>query len=1024
MTTTAFTLREFGVPALEQPDGTVVQRGGKQLAVLIWLAHAGARRYSREELCELFWPTDPPQNARKSLRQALSVHRRWLGEAQLCTDDDLVWVRDGAISRESQRLREAARAGDWDTAMACVRGPWLQGTEFAGGPRFERWVLSEREALALEFADVVTRQVAACTAAGDLDTAWAVARVGHDLAPRFEPLVVLSVDTLVALGEFAEARALLIHFTNELAQDGDVASERIRRLQRRLATTARDGTGLAPAATQLGDRLVGRDAEMAIVQRALGRARQHQMQRLVVSGTAGMGKTRLLDEIDARLRTQSVQLVRVRLAPEMHDVAGAALTEYVRALASLGGAAGVSAPTAAVLTGLVPDLTAAFPGVTPAAAPARPDVLYEAVADLLQAVTEERLTVVLLDDAHHLDALSRDVWHRLGTRTAAALLEVATTRERDAVPHSTRLLLAPLVAGDIHELLDEAATLPDAPWRAPLLAALTTASAGAPGPLLRGLRTLDLRGHLRVQDGGWRVASPAAVTADIAQAFREARSPGSGEAAHLLAVLHVWGRPLTQSDLMTVAAARWRDVTPDEWRAGLRGLEREGFAVTRAGEWTAVDSAIAGAPDPDTAVPLLTALAVQLLRDEAPPMGTIEHLMRRAGAMDAFPVAATVIRRVARKPSVRDAGLRGRALARRCASVSGRPEWEPRLYRAIGFVGRRSRPALIALGALAASLVVVAGTLTALWQPRLAVEAAPMAMAGLQGAVGLVVQPRVAVYDGFGRRRDDLAMTVRVSGERTRVVGDTTRPTDAGRAQFERLALVPMRPDADAASEGRPPQLVFRGPWWVRAARVDVAGVRWAGGRDQFRVVRAAVNGRALDGRQIARVRTSDDSVRVTLTFEFSTDNATANYVVGAGPTWLPHGESVVRVAGLPRPVVNAWQTVRFAVPTPRTPGRHYVILAMGTEDSVDHLFSATNWAVGAPVWDDGNDLQSLTPARRAFLRDSGWVVQPRALTGRYRRAEGALAIGDSAWRVGVGDYATTGDLLIQGTVFEIAVNE
>jgi hypothetical protein len=32
-------------------------------------------------------------------------------------------------------------------------------------------VLSERESLALEFAHVVTRQVAACTAAGDLDTA-------------------------------------------------------------------------------------------------------------------------------------------------------------------------------------------------------------------------------------------------------------------------------------------------------------------------------------------------------------------------------------------------------------------------------------------------------------------------------------------------------------------------------------------------------------------------------------------------------------------------------------------------------------------------------------------------------------------------------------------------------------------------------------------------------------------------------------------------------------------------------------
>jgi len=106
----------------------------------------------------------------------------------------------------------------------------------------------------------------------------------------------------------------------------------------------------------------------------------------------------------------------------------------------------------------------------------------------------------------------------------------------------------------------------------------------------------------------------------------------------------------------------------------------------------------------------------------------------------------------------------------------------------------------------------------------------------------------------------------------------------------------------------------------------------------------------------------------------------------------------------------------------PEHPGRHTVLIVMGPDDSVDHLFSATNWSLGLPVWHDGNDLHDLTSAQRTFLRDSGWVMQSGALVGRYSGPEGAIAIGDTAWRVGVGDYPLTGERLILGTVLEFDV--
>jgi DNA-binding SARP family transcriptional activator len=988
-------LREFGVLTLETDDGTVVQRGGKPLVLLLWLAHAGTRASTRDRLGELFWPDDPPANARKSLRQALSSLRRWLGATAIVTEGDLVRLQPASVTLEAHACREAMQSGDWNAIRRSHRAPWAVGAETVGGQAIERWILDGRDALLTEFTAAATRVAAGALRAGAFGDAIAAARDAHAVAPRHEPLAILHAETLNAGGEFARAREVLArHLSERPDHDDDPPSDAFQRLQRQLADSGARRLASAAPGNRPGERLVAREQVLASLLHALALARRGQPHRVLLAGGGGLGKTRLLDELGARLRSYSVQVARVRFSPDLRSRPAAAMSECVRALCALRGASGVGEASAATLVHLAPDLRALFPAVPQLEHAPPPHRVADAVRDLLQAVGEERATVLLLDDVHFLDPWTRDVWRRVHPVPPAAILEVATGLDPESGSADATIILPPLGLVHIRQLLLDAAVLPDAPWAGALVEQLAEASGGAPGTLLRLLRALELDGVLSVRDGEWHVTDIASLTAAIERTAPTARHPGTRDAGRLLAALHLWGRPLAEDDLLGTMARRWRDVPAPEWQEALRALEADGFAALRDGRWAGNGEAFPlRAGDRLDVARLLEALGGQLLSgDEPPSLETVEHLVRLAGAHGVFPAAAHAVRRLSRAAILADLGLKPRALTRHLATVAGRPEWAAPMLRAMGFLGRRTRRALLGVGAVAALGVTLLFAALLRWQPRLVVEAIPMA-ASVGGNAGLVVQPRVAVYDGFGRYRPEVAATIRVRSDRLQLVGDTLRTTRDGRVQFERLAVVPPGPAEEARPlEGslRPLVLRFVGPWWMRDATAQVSGAPFVDeGADRLRVMQAAVNGQPVSGSHPVRLPAVAGSLEVTLTFEYSTTLATANYVVGAGPTWLPRETSVVRVAGLPRPIMDAWQTVRFAVPAPTAPGRYAIIIAMGLEDTVDHLFSGTNWAHGLPEWHDGNDLYDLSPADRAFLRDSGWVRRPDLKLAIYRNAKG-----------------------------------
>ena len=150
--------------------------------------------------------------------------------------------------------------------------------------------------------------------------------------------------------------------------------------------------------------LVGRQAELQRLERALDAADAGRPWAVGVSGEPGIGKSRLLGELGARAAARGHRVVAGRGAELERDVPFALWVDVLEGPAAAPGA----------LDGLAPEqlaeLAVALPaiGVAPAAGAERHRVA-RAVRALLGRLAAERPVTVLLDDAHWADPASADV---------------------------------------------------------------------------------------------------------------------------------------------------------------------------------------------------------------------------------------------------------------------------------------------------------------------------------------------------------------------------------------------------------------------------------------------------------------------------------------------------------------------------------------------------------------------------------------------------------------------------------------
>jgi class 3 adenylate cyclase len=273
---------------------------------------------------------------------------------------------------------------------------------------------------------------------------------------------------------------------------------------------------------------VGRERELARLERALDEAQSGRPSVVLVSAEPGAGKSRLCHEFVERARGVTLHRARalshgrtlgfhviVRLARSLFGVGEHASPSEIRA--AVGRAFGNVPPDPIVLDCWlellgVPDHVPAPSGLDPEERRAR---LFRSLLDLIRARVRRDLTVLWLEDLHWLDPASEAALEMLTERLLGPesrgnrVLLLATTRPEYRPGWSSRaevLSLEPLGVHDCRTLLDDWLGSDDG--LAPLRARIEARARGNPLFVEEMIRSLVERGVLRGERGAHVLAAP------------------------------------------------------------------------------------------------------------------------------------------------------------------------------------------------------------------------------------------------------------------------------------------------------------------------------------------------------------------------------------------------------------------------------------------------------------------------------------------------------------------------------------
>jgi DNA-binding SARP family transcriptional activator len=679
---------------------------GKPAALLLYLHSAPNRSAPREHLTDLLWADLDQTAARHALRQTVWYLRQRLGpDCVGAANGDVVLTLDLTCDRDD--FVRAITEGRADDAVAIYQGHFLPNFAVPGGLEFEHWADAERTRLRLMFMRAAESVVRERLSHGHVREARALAVRVRDMVPLSEAAWRLVIETLVAGHETVLALAEAERLTGMLRMDGRAPEQLTQRL---LRSVQREPEQVAAPAMGLVAELVGREREFATIVEAWESARTGRTTRLHLVAPAGLGKTRLLLDVQARLAAASGRCVYVRANPGERTVPFALVAELAGRLATLEGAKGISPASAGTLVALNPALSSVY------GQPADPAVGDEAarrralaLTELLRTLAEEAPLAILVDDLHWADLPSRRLLESALDRLdddPALLVTAARPVTGTEAPRNTHLLeLAPLTLEQVTALVASLGVLPE-PLAAHLPRLLLDASDGSPLLALESLQAgLDV-GLLRLADGGWSCPDPAALRARLTRgsAVRDRVARLERHHGWLLTLLATAGLPVSAETLAEAAGRPAHAVASD-----LGDLERGGFVQRTLDGWEAAHDAIAeaatAAAADDARCAAAATLGKALVLDPEPPPWLLARAAQLLSQSDQQALADVFRRWVRRR---RRAGDRRRAstLAGDVLGIADR-ELTSRLARTLPLPDRLGfTPA--ALGVAAAAVLAAA----------------------------------------------------------------------------------------------------------------------------------------------------------------------------------------------------------------------------------------------------------------------------------------------------------------------------
>jgi DNA-binding SARP family transcriptional activator len=378
----------------------------KNLALLMYLAHSPTRTRAREHLIGLLWGEKPESSARHSLREAIRVLRRTLGEENLTTEHDQVRLTQGAVRLDTEEFAALEEQGEWRAAAQLAAGDFLEGFSVPDASGFEDWLGAERLQWRRRTVAVLVYWAHGLLDRGEVRRAAEVAARALDLDPGANGGVQVAMKALAITGDRAGALERYEQFATRLdevgaAPDAETAAlaervkrERVWRLSGEVPTEPDQGAELRRTP------LVGRAAELERLLAALEACRtERRATACVLEADSGLGKSRLAEELLTRARLEGATVAAVRAVEADREQPWSGTLGLARGgLLDARGLAAASPSALGAFAAALPEWTDRFGAGTPSEEP-----LGNALRDVLRVVAEEQPVVLLVDDAHWLD---------------------------------------------------------------------------------------------------------------------------------------------------------------------------------------------------------------------------------------------------------------------------------------------------------------------------------------------------------------------------------------------------------------------------------------------------------------------------------------------------------------------------------------------------------------------------------------------------------------------------------------------
>ena len=525
-------LGDFRLTYGDKPVTTVNQ--ARQQAFLAYLLLHRHTPQSRQHLAFRFWPDASEAQAHTDLRNLLHKLRQALPEA------DRFILSDSLTIQWRTDARYRLDVADFEAALvqASTRAALAQATELYGGDLlpscYDDWILAERERLRQMALDGLTRLV-------DLLEGERAYRTAIGYAKRLlglDPLNETSYRSLMRLhaadGDRAGALRVFQRCTETLQANLAIEpSPATCELYQRLLAADFPASTLKPTdPDQLP--LIGRDTEWRKLRDIWFSASGGRPQCVVLIGEAGIGKTRLAEELIGWVESQGF------IAPTAHcyaaegTLAYAPVVSWLRSTAIRKRLARLEPIWLGQVARLLPELLTQRPDLPDPGASSdgwQRQNLFEALARTLLSATDPLL--IFVDDLQWADRDTLEWLHYLLRFNGRAhLLLLATVRAEDAATNPalqallsalgqdgqvTELEIGPLTASESAAVAEAVAGVSLSPEEAGQLFRETE---GNPLFVVETVRAGELAGG----SGQWAATTPQPRSAADAHTLPPARS--------------------------------------------------------------------------------------------------------------------------------------------------------------------------------------------------------------------------------------------------------------------------------------------------------------------------------------------------------------------------------------------------------------------------------------------------------------------------------------------------------------------